>query len=119
MGAFDLPRGELELNLKPKNKDCYFKEEGWQSVMFTDGLDYETLVGCVEDWTGNYEVLGARYNGRTVTIPKKFHWELQHKGEVLGSFKSRAEAVETMRARKAEWRKDKTVKVGLPKFVLD
>ena len=113
MGAFDLPTGDFELLLKGKDGT------NWQSVMFTDRLDYETIVGCVEDWNKNYEVLGARFNGRAVTIPEKFHWELRYKDEVFGSFKTRAEAVELMKERKAKQREDKTVKIGLPKFVLD
>lgn len=116
MGYFDLPTGELELNLKPK-KDG--KRNGWTSVMFTDGLYTQTLVGCVEEWSRLYKVLGARYNGREVTIPKKYHWELCNHGESLGSFKTRAEAVEKMHELQKKRRTDKSVKVGIPKFFLD
>lgn len=119
MGLFDLPTGNFELKLKPKSNDCYYKEEGWQSVMMTDRLDYEMVVGIVEDHEKDYEVHGARYNGKPIKVPNKYHWELRHKDEVFGSFKTRAEAVALMQQRKAMRRKDKNIKVGLPKFVLD
>ena len=117
MGYFDLPTGELELNLKPKKKGA--KENGWTSVMFTDGLSKEDIATSVEEWSINYRVLEARYNCRPVTIPKKYHWELRSKEECFGIYKSRADAVKAMQERKAMRWEDKTVKVGLPYFVED
>ena len=111
MGAFDLPRGEFELLLK---KDG---EAEWKSVMFTDYIDMGEIADAAEMWSKNYKVLAARYNGREVTIPTNYKWELRYKDEVFGEFKTRAEAVEEMNRRKIERRKDKTVRVGLPYFV--
>ena len=110
MGYFDLPRGELELQLKDG------KGIHWESVCFTDRLDKETLAMCKEEWSERHEVLAARYNGKEVEIPTNYHWDLRHKDVVFGSYKTREEAVNAMHQRKSMWRKDKTVKIGLPYF---
>lgn len=88
-------------------------------MAFIDRLDKEVLADNVERWSKHHEVLAARYNGRPVMIPTNYHWELQHKGEVLGIFKTREEACEEMNKRKVARYEDKTIKVGLPKYVQD
>ena len=113
MGAFDLPTGELELLLKDS------KGEHWESVAFTDSVDDYDIVDSVEDWSVNHTVLAARFNGKPVKIPDKYHWELRHRDECFGKFPTRNECVDAMHKRKSMWRKDKTVKVGLPVFVKD
>ena len=113
MGYFDLPTGELELQLKDKN-GVY-----WESVMFTDWIEQYEIAQTVERWSEHHEVLAARYNGKPVAIPTNYHWELVSKGEVLGSFATRKEAEKAREERKAKWVKDRTVKIGLPEFVKD
>ena len=113
MGAFDLPHGEFDLLLENS------KGKEWKNVMFTDTIDKGMIADCVEMWSGNYKVLSARFNGIKVEIPTNYHWELRFKGEVLGKFKTRDEAKEEMYRRKALWRKDKSVKVGIPYFAQD
>lgn len=117
MGYFDLPTGEFSLNLKPKRVDCDYN--GWRSVMFTDSLTVGDIADCVEDWEDSYEVLGAMYNGHTVTIPTNYHWELRNGDEMLGRFNTRKEAAKVMKEQRNLRRKDKTVKVGFPVFVQD
>ena len=121
MGYFDLPTGEVELLLKKKGRGR-FKEE-WKNVAMTDYIDYGNIAELVERWSKNYKVLGARYNGRNVTIPTEYHWEHRYKDDVYGVYKTRAEVVEAMeKRRQSNWKeKDKTkrVPVGLPKFVKD
>ena len=113
MGYFDLPTGEFDLLLKDG------KGEQWKNVMFTDSINASEIAECVEEWSVYHKVLKARFNGREVAMPTHYHWELRHKEEAFGSFKTRKEAVEAMYQRKAMWRKDKTIKVGLPCFVTD
>ena len=115
MGLFDLPTGELELNLKPKRSNC--KRNGWTSVAFTDRLYREEIASCVEVWSKDYKVTGARYNGKTIQIPKKYHWEVRNKEEIFGKFKTRAEAVEELNERRLASRRDASVKVGRLVFV--
>ena len=118
MGMFDLPRGEFELNLKPKKgKVC--SHNGWTSVMFTDSLYRGDIAQTVEMWSDSYKVLGARFNGREVAIPKKYHWEHRIKDEVLGVYKTYAEGRAVMDERKKLRWKDKSVKVGGAYFVDD
>lgn len=114
---FTLPRGEFDLYLKPrKGADCR-SEEGWKNIMMTDRLEAGEIAESVEEWSKNYEVLGARYNGKEVTIPKNYHWELRSGSEAFGSFKTRKDALEEMHHRKVLRRQDKTIKTGLPVFV--
>ena len=113
MGAFDLPTGELELLLKDG------KGEHWESVLFTDSLDDYDIADSVEEWSVNHSVLAARFNGRMVALPTAYHWELRHRDESFGKFPTRKECMDAMYKRKSMWRKDKTVKVGLPVFVKD
>ena len=121
MGYFDLPTGEFELLLKKRGRGQH-KEE-WKSVMFTDGLRLEDVASCAEEWSKNYNVLGARYCGRKITIPTGYHWELRYKDNVYGVFKTRAEAAQMMQERKernwAEKIKENRVPVGIPVFVKD
>ena len=114
MGAFDLPRGEFDLLLKDKTG-----AENWKNVMFADSIYTEEVADLVEMWSVNYTVLAARFNGRPVAIPVKYHWELRYKDECFGKFATREECKNAMYERKAMWRKDKTIKVGLPVFVQD
>ena len=111
MGAFDLPTGDFQLLLKDA------KGTKWTSVMFTDSLDRSEIAETVEDWSVNHEVLSARYNGREVVIPKKYHWELQLNGEVLGSYKTYKEARAEFDRRRIQYRKDKTTRPGRIVFV--
>lgn len=113
MGAFDLPSGEFDLLLKDRTG------EHWESVMFTDSIDNAVIADCVEMWSENHTVLAARFNGRAVTIPTKYHWELRSKDEVFGKFATREEAKKAMYERKAMWRKDKVTRPGIPVFVKD
>ena len=108
-----MPRGELELLLKDA------QGERWESVMMADSLYPGDVESTVEDWSINHEVLAARFNGKPVEIKKKYHWELRRKGEVLGIYKTRKEAVEDNLKRKTAYRKDKTTKCGIPYFVQD
>ena len=123
MGYFDLPTGDFELLLKKKGRGNHKPE--WQSVMFTDGLTREDIAECAERWGNNYKVMGARYNGREVTIPApgSYHWEHRFKDTVYGVYKTRSEAVAAMQKRKefnwAEKDKTKRIPVGLPYFVAD
>lgn len=110
MGYFDLPRGEFELLMD---------DEGWKSVMLTDNLYKEEIAECVEMWSVKHKVLGARYNGKEVPIPTNYHWELRHKDELLGIYKLRKDAKEEADLRRREYRKDKSVKTGIIKFVED
>ena len=112
-GAFALPTGELDVQLKDGEK-VY-----WKNVACTDWVDKGEIAETVEVWSRNHEVLAVRFNGRELQIPTNYHWELEYKGEVLGTFATRKDAVEEMNARKIERYKDKTVKVGIPKFVQD
>ena len=111
MGAFDLPRGEFDLLLKDS------KGEHWKNVMFADSFDEGEVADIVEMWSVNHKVLAARFNGRPVAIPTRYHWELRYKDEVFGSFKLREEAKEALYQRKAMWRKDKSTRVGCIYFV--
>ncbi|MBO5869652.1 MAG: hypothetical protein J6P84_03610 [Alphaproteobacteria bacterium] len=113
MGYFDLPRGELELLIE---RD---REKKWHSVCFTDSLDAETLVLCVEDVRKGDKVLDARFNGVCVKIPKKYHWVIDCKGEILGEYKTRKDAYNEWNRRRAEKRRDSTVKTGAIKLVLE
>lgn len=121
MGYFDLPTGELELLLKKKGRGRH-KEE-WRSVSFTDSLTKEELVSDVENWSKNYKVNSARYNGKVVDIPTNYHWEHRYKDTIFGVYKTRDEVVAEMNKRKEfNWsEKDKTKKVpiGSPYFVMD
>lgn len=110
MGYFDLPRGRVDLNLKPKKGGKY---DGWTNVMMTDVAEPESIASLVEDWSKGYTVLGARFNGRDVEIPKNYHWELRDRdGEVLAKHKTHAEAAEDAKDRRLKRRTDPTVKVG-------
>lgn len=111
MGMFGLPTGEFDLLLKDG------KGEHWKNVMFTDSLYEEDIADCVEIWSVNYKVLSARFNGRTVSIPTGYHWELRSKDEVFGIYKTRKEAKAAMDERKLLRYKDKSIKVGLPVYV--
>ena len=119
MGIFDLPTREFELLLKKKGRGQ--RKEEWKSVMFTDRLELAEIARCAEEWSRNYRVLGARYNGRNVAIPTDYHWELRYKDNVYGVFKTRAEAVQMMNERKemnwAEKIKENRIPVGIPVFV--
>ena len=110
MSYFDLPRGEFELLLD---------DRGWTSVMFTDSLFKSDIASCIEDWSVKHKVLGARYNGKEVSIPKNYHWELRHKDELLGVYALYKDAKENLECRRKEYRKDKTIKTGSIKFVED
>ena len=78
----------------------------------TDGLCDDDLAALVEDWQGwGYNVLGARFNGRNVNIPKDYHWELSVKDGERRHFNTRKEAVELRKA-------DRSVK-GFPILVFD
>lgn len=59
MGLFDLPTGELELLMDGK----------WQSVMFTDRLDDETVKETVSAWSEDHKVESARYTAPGYTVP--------------------------------------------------
>ena len=113
MGYFDLPRGELELQLKDA------KGIRWESVMFTDSLTAEDVASCVEDWSVRHEVMAARYNGKAVQIPKGYHWEIKCKDETIDSFATRKECADAWNVRRRAWNKDKTVKLGIVSFVKD
>lgn len=121
MGYFDLPRGELELLLKKKGRGN--RKAEWKSVMFADRLSTGEIVSCVEDWSINYKVVGARYNGREVNVPTRYHWEHRHKDSVYGIYKTRREVLEAMQERKKfnrlEKDRAKMVPVGTPVFVAE
>ena len=115
MGAFSLPTGDFELLMKKGGS-----EPKWTSVMFTDALYNSEIADCVERWSVNNTVLGARYNGRAVTIPTNYHWELKFKGgEMTGHYTTRKEAEAAMKELKAKRRTDKTIRIGFPTFVQD
>lgn len=114
MAAFSLPTGDFELLFDDGNG------KQWRSVMFTDSISLADIAQCVEEWSINHKVIGARYNGKKVPIPTKYHWDLRLKGEVLeGGFKTRAEAVEAMKKRREMQRTDKSIKAGFPAFIKD
>lgn len=83
------PTNEVELLLKRRRIS---QKPYWKSVMLCGSLYAEDLADLAEDWSDHYEVLGARFNGKEVPIPTKYHWELRRKGEVLGRFTTRKEA---------------------------
>lgn len=121
MGYFDLPTRELELLLKKKGRGN--KKAEWRSVMFADRLSAGEIASCVEDWSINYKVVGARYNGREVSVPNNYHWEHRHKDSVYGIYGTRKEVLDAMQKRKEfNWsEKDKTKKIpiGTPVFVAE
>ena len=121
MGCFDLPRGELELLLKKKGRGN--RKTEWKSVMFVDRLSAEEIASCVEDWSINYKVVGARYNGREVNVPTRYHWEHRHKDSVYGIYRTRKEVLNAMQKRKEfnwlEKDKSKTIPIGTPVFVAE
>lgn len=98
-----------------------FKEE-WRSVTFTDRLTEACIAEDVENWSKNYKVLGARYNGRRVTIPTKYHWEHRVGDEVIGRYGTRKEARTAWEMRRESnygKPKDERVPVGMIVFVKD
>ena len=123
MGTFSMPTGELELRVKPRaDVSATLKEEAWMSVMFTDGLTTDELAESVEDWSTKYEVIGARYNGKELDIPKNYHWELRNKKDPsiqFGHYDSFREAHTDMISREHLRKTDKTVLTGGPVLVQD
>ena len=111
MGMFDLPRGEFDLLLKDG------KGTHWECVAFTDWINAEEIAMTVEEWSVNHEVLSARFNGKEVTIPKNYHWELVNGADVIGTFNVRKEAQAVWQERRTKYRKDKLEKPGIIKFV--
>lgn len=116
-----LPTGELELLMKAKGRGRH-KEE-WKSVAFTDYLLPEEIADCVERWSGKYKVVAARYNGRKVSIPAKYHWEHRFKDELYGTYKTRKEVSEAMQKRREyNWglkNEADRIPIGTPKFVAE
>lgn len=122
MALFGLPTGEFELLLKHKGRGRYKTE--WQTVMFADRLDLEDVASVVEDWSKNYNVVGARYNGKAVDIPTKYHWEFSiSPTENEGYFNTYEEAIREAtlrrRANKKEKDKSKWLRSGMPVVVYD
>lgn len=103
MGIFDLPSGDFELLFKDNGK------EEWKSVMMIDRLTKEEIAECVERWSENHIVTGARYNGRIVEIPTEYYWEIRSKGETLQRFSKRKDAVKELEKRRLINRKNKAV----------
>lgn len=108
MGVFDLPTGELELEMRKKGEKG--KRYHWHSVKFTDCLTLAGLAETVERWSEKNDVRKARYNGNNLTIPKKYHWELHIDRQLAGQFKTRAEALEQWKLFKGKRREIKFVK---------
>lgn len=118
MGYFDLPRGQFDLLLKKKGRGRHSSK--WECVMMTDSLYPEEIASCVEEWSQNYTVEGARYNGKSVIIPTKYHWELRTKDEVLNHYSTREEAVKARDERRTfNWGKpdESRIPVGTIYFV--
>lgn len=121
MAYFDLPTGNFELLLKKRGRGNHKAE--WRSVMFTDSLYNEEIASCAEEWSRNYIVVGAKYNGKDVDIPSpdSYHWEHRHKESLYGIYKTREEVLAAMQERKkfnwAEKDKSKRIPVGRPYFV--
>lgn len=111
MGCFDLPTGEVKLKVKDGQKTY------WKSVMFTDYLERGAVEELQERWGKKYKILEIQYNGRKVTPAKRYHWELRHKDEVYGTFKTREEAVKAREERnRRRWNGEK-IPVGTIDFV--
>ena len=120
MSIFGLPTGEFDLLLKKRGRGRH-KEE-WKNVMFTDFITQGEIAECVEDWSRNYKVVAARYNGKKIAIPTNYHWEHKYKDVVYGRYKTRAEVVAAMEIRKTEnYKKPVGEKqpIGTPVFVKD
>lgn len=83
------PSNEVELLLKNRRSS---QKPYWKPVMLCGNLYAEDLADLVEDWSNHFKVLGARFNGKEVPLPTKYHWELRRKGEVLGRYSTRKEA---------------------------
>ena len=118
MGFFDLPSGNFELLLSKNGS----RKQEWKSVMMTDRLYPEEIADCVEQWSKNYKVRGARHNGREVNIPTSYHWELRAKSDVIGSYPTREAAKEAADKRRMQnWgkRDEERIPIGAICFVQD